>query len=507
LFTRVAVLVVLQFPVSDARAFRSDREVRLDVPNWNKPRTDLRPEFVHFFGRAVERRRGADNAWTDEMFFCLAKRALRFNDLATRGIGPDTLGFRPASAFRRLFSDGSAVVRVEVGVRHNEARRPLGKLDEASLLQAAADVCALPTWVPQPNGTARQWKPLLRQDKALAELYGRASSRQDAAAIPPWPHARDLVCPGRPLVLVELSHSESQAIPDPFLPDSFTTIDPTRIRTARASFGRLRTKAGVVDMWVIRRGDAQKIDLRSLRLCLLRLHAEQEALDLILRHVEAKRLPDAARGDLIDDLDDYFNRATKFIKRDNWVGVSKSAILEAYDAAEEVTPSAERSTLEGRFAGARVQIARKIEDYRARRAAVRVVRVTYVENGATYMERNVTTNVSGTGNVVNVAEFMSNVTNTVTNNLQQSSAGPEIQALVTALTKQIEGLGTKIDPVKTQQMGSDVEALSKELASPQPRQKWYEVSLSGLKEAAEAVGEVGKPILETIAKLWPLLLP
>src|SRR4030095_1338232 len=93
LLTRVAVLLVLQFPVSDARAFRSDREVRLDVPSWSKPRTDLRPEFVHFFGRAVERRRGADNAWTDEMFFCLAKRALRFNDLATRGIGPATLGF------------------------------------------------------------------------------------------------------------------------------------------------------------------------------------------------------------------------------------------------------------------------------------------------------------------------------------------------------------------------------------------------------------------------------
>jgi len=447
------VLIVVQFPVSDARAFRADREVRLDVPNWKKPRTDLRPEFVHFFGRAFERRRGADNAWTDEMFFCMAKRGLRFNDLATCGIGPAALRFRPAAAFRRLFFDGSAVGRVEVGVKHNEDLWPLGKLDEASLLQAAADVCALPTWVPQPgngHGT-RRWQPLLRQDQALAELYGRASSRQDPAAIPPWPHARDLVCPGRPLVVVELSHAESQQLPDQFLPDSFTTIGPEHIRSAKASFGRLRTKAGVVDTWVLRRGDAIKVDLRSLRLCLTRLHAEQEALDLMFRHVEVKRLPDATSGDLMNDLNTYFDRATRFLKRDSWLGVSKSAILEAYDAADEVTPSAERSTLQGRIEGARAQLAWKIEDYRARRAAVRLVNVTIAAEGGTVVEKSVT--VTGTGNVVNVADYMSNVTNTVTNNLEKSSASKEIQDLVAALTKQIEGLQTKIDPVKTQQIG------------------------------------------------------
>jgi hypothetical protein len=56
-------------------------------------------------------------------------------------------------------------------------------------------------------------------------------------------------------------------------------------------------------------------------------------------------------------------------------------------------------------------------------------------------------------------------------------------------------------------MGSDVETLSKEMSQPKPRRAWYELSLKGLREAAEAVGEIGKPIVETVKLLWPLLLP
>ena len=55
-------------------------------------------------------------------------------------------------------------------------------------------------------------------------------------------------------------------------------------------------------------------------------------------------------------------------------------------------------------------------------------------------------------------------------------------------------------------MARDVESLCKETASSKPRRKWYEMSIEGLKEAAEAVGEVGKPILKTVGKLLPMLV-
>lgn len=504
LSSRGTVLIVLQFPVSDARSFRAACQDRLDVPHWPKPVTEIRPEFMHFFGRAVERRRGADSAWTDEMSFCLARRAIRFDDLAVRRVGPSHLGFRPAAAFRRLLSDGRSVARLEVGLTHNDRIGRLNIMTEASVLQVASEICQLPTRVPVPGTT--EWRALLRQGKAVAELYTRATSKLASASSVASAACHDLVCPGRPLLLIELSGGEGAGLSDPFMPGSFVPINPMKARGAKISFGRLSTTAGVVAAWVIQRGVADRLDLRSLRLCLMRLHAEQESLDIVLQHVQAKRLPDESAIDRTTDLLDHLDRATRLIKRDSWGGVSQSAILEAYDAADEVTPKAGKSNLLERFEGSRVQVLRKLDDYSVRRAAIRVVPVTYVGKGGTYVEKNVTTNVSGQGNIVNIAEYMSNVTNTVAQNLSRSSVSPEVQELIKTLTKQIEDLATKIEPAATQQMGSDVETLSKEISSPRPRRKWYEVSLEGLKEAAEAVGDLGKPIIQTLKALAPLLL-
>ena len=55
-------------------------------------------------------------------------------------------------------------------------------------------------------------------------------------------------------------------------------------------------------------------------------------------------------------------------------------------------------------------------------------------------------------------------------------------------------------------MGKNLKRLSDELAEPEPDRAWYEVSLKGLKEAAEAVGEIAAPVVATVKKLIPLLL-
>jgi uncharacterized protein YjbI with pentapeptide repeats len=94
----------------------------------------------------------------------------------------------------------------------------------------------------------------------------------------------------------------------------------------------------------------------------------------------------------------------------------------------------------------------------------------------------------------------------VDHNLAQSKATDEIRVLVNQLIQQLQAIAEKIPADKARQMGADAETLSKEMAQPAPRRKWYELSIEGLKDAATAVGEVGKPILETVAKLGPLLL-
>jgi hypothetical protein len=121
------------------------------------------------------------------------------------------------------------------------------------------------------------------------------------------------------------------------------------------------------------------------------------------------------------------------------------------------------------------------------------------------VEKNTTINQSG-GGIINVAEYMTGVTNTVNNSLEKSTASDEIKKLVAELTAQISAVASKVDPAKTQKLGKNLEVLSKELAQPEPERAWYDLSLKGIKEAAEAIGQIATPILGVVAKLSALLL-
>jgi hypothetical protein len=111
------MLLVVQFPISDARAFASVPTARLDLPEWPEPRTYGNPQFVRRFGAAAERSLGPDAAWTDERVYCRARRALKFPGLRLARIRAGDVTVRPYIAFRRLFCDRTtAVARVELGL-------------------------------------------------------------------------------------------------------------------------------------------------------------------------------------------------------------------------------------------------------------------------------------------------------------------------------------------------------------------------------------------------------
>ena len=76
-----------------------------------------------------------------------------------------------------------------------------------------------------------------------------------------------------------------------------------------------------------------------------------------------------------------------------------------------------------------------------------------------FVEKKNVVTVNGQGNIVNVAEYMSNVTNNVNQNVNQSTAPDEVKNLVKQLTERVTALGSTLDPEVAQQMGDDVEAL------------------------------------------------
>ncbi|HEV8259360.1 MAG TPA: hypothetical protein VGQ19_01215 [Burkholderiales bacterium] len=335
----------------------------------------------------------------------------------------------------------------------------------------------------------------------MARLYAHGSLGRSAAA--KSVRAESLVEAGNPLLVVELETNEA---PFPLILDGFDKVSREDALGANAVFGRLRVRGRVVPVWILQRGDATREQLRSLRLCLVRLHAEQEALDIVLKQIQRKRLLHPAEEEAVDVLEDYFNLKTRLINRAEWNGVRQSAILAAFDAAENVTPPASRQNLIDRYSGARRQIWKKVEEYQNRRAAVRVVSVTNIDAGGISVDKSVTINQTGTGNVANVAEFMSDVVNYVNNNVDQSSSSEEVKSLMKQLANEINAIATKVDPKQTQRMGNDLKTLSAEIAQPEPRRAWYELSLKGLREAAEALGEIAAPVVSTVTKLMPLLL-
>jgi len=111
------------------------------------------------------------------------------------------------------------------------------------------------------------------------------------------------------------------------------------------------------------------------------------------------------------------------------------------------------------------------------------------------------------GAIANVAQQLANVANHVTQQVNDSAAQAEVKALIRELANQIAALDASVDPAKAQQMADDLKTLGAEVVKPEPRRKWYELSLEGIKEAATAVGDIGQPILATVARLLPLLAP
>ena len=121
---------------------------------------------------------------------------------------------------------------------------------------------------------------------------------------------------------------------------------------------------------------------------------------------------------------------------------------------------------------------------------------------------NITSNIIGSpGAIANVAQHMSAVASHVTQQMSTLEGKDQIRELITELTQRISAIDPAAQPEKAKGMADDLKVLSDEVVKPQPRRKWYELSLEGIKEAAEAIGEIGKPVLDTVGKLLPLLVP
>ncbi len=489
------MLITVQFPIADARPFVTDSDLRLPFPDWPSPSASVtKTQFVHHFGEATNRSQEPDSAWPDETVYCNARRGIRFERLETQHTGLPGHRFRPRCAFRRLFCDGQAVVRVEIGIVLEPKTKNEISFEAEELLSIIKDMTELPTRVFRVSGLIKPQK-LIFQGKYLAGLYAHASMNKSVDQSLGF----TLVEAGEPLILVELNNEETICEFDAAIAKGFTKLDKDSINGAEASFCHLNT----VDTWILQKGHASMGQLRNLRLCLTRLHAERVVLDIILNQIRRKRLMNPSTEEAVNLLDRYFADRIKIINREKWGGMQQSEILAAYDATQQVFCPAAQSQLITKYEGCRRQVWEKIEKYQEERNATKSVVTFNIQKGGITVIKKIT---SGAGSIINVAGRMSNVKNEITNNMSSSETNSEIESLISTLVEELEKIAPQVTQEQMSIFSKNIDALQAEIARDKPDKRWYELSLDGIREAAQSIGEMATPIITVVGKLSALLL-
>lgn len=487
------MLVVVQFPIADARAFASGATARLDVPDWPKPRTFEPPQFVRRFGPAAERRRGPDAAWLDESAYCGARKAIRFPSMPPVAISGGGVGARlaPVCAFRRLLCDDStAVVRVEVGIASSRRRLNFAQLTAAQLVSVVEGVLQLPTEV---FDYQKGWvgAPLQIQGQRLSRLYAMASSRRRL-----WNDKNAglrLVSHGRPLVVVEATPLEVGE-----LPASARLIEPTPVDGTTLAFLYVASPWGPLPAWIlVDRGAASPL-ARSLRLSLLRLHADHEVLDLVLGHLKAGRLTFKAFSDPGDRITSYLNVATRALEETRWHGIERSAVLAAYRAANSAEPE-DSAALAGRLNGIRAQIGRKVQAYLITRGRIRKVVINHAEPGGEIVNNEgIIVHGDVTGGTL-IARIQGDVNDSF-NAFAAGSPAVEVEAAVRELKTQVDTLLPSLagDEKTSKKAASAFKTLTEEAAKEDPVEEIVRGAGNALIAVGKTVQEKAQPIANAV---------
>ncbi len=296
----------------------------------------------------------------DEEFFCKADNALSLPLLEQQRLGDEGSELIPTGAFYRLVYDRRAVAQVHLGVRHSPWAPAIRNLGKRDLLRIIEDFLKLPSRV-----GADSIRPVAVQGSHLARRYFRATTPQTGAE--PLARMQALVDYGNPLVIFELGSLECLELP-------VAELDSSKLGGVQAAFLRLRTQWGPVAVCIVKGDSASPSAVRNVRLCLLRLHSEREALDLVLKQIKRGRIPAKADNPSLD-LDSYLNQSTRIVAQDQKYGIAQSAIRAAFESAVSV------QTLASLYEGIRPQILRKTRQYDGERGHTRVV-TTWSSGGA-----------------------------------------------------------------------------------------------------------------------------
>jgi internalin A len=98
--------------------------------------------------------------------------------------------------------------------------------------------------------------------------------------------------------------------------------------------------------------------------------------------------------------------------------------------------------------------------------------------------------------------------NTIQQHIEHSfntPSNPDLAPLLAQLTQAVEQMLAHLSAEQAAEVREDLERLQEELQKPQPRKKWYNLSIEGLIQAAKNVGAIGVPVIELAGKILRLI--
>jgi len=321
------LFITVQFPFVDLRRFQSGVPL-LDPPFWPLPRMGA---FVRSTGAATLRPLGGIGGWIGESMFCDASRAIRYTTHPSYQVADRRRHYstsRPAERlfhvpFRRLYFDGLAVGKFELGFSTGtplDARTHLEFDEVPGVLEQV-----LMTHVNVPCGPHGSFLevPLYQAGSRLAQFYQHVSQPQTLiAGSPP-----NVVEPGEPVLFVQLGLMPYDKQLDwvplacPPMEDHASGVEDVGIMRRLTHIHGIPHRVWMLDDYT-GYGEFEpehgytlaKDHVRALRIAVLRLHAEKQALRMVQRAILTGSLQVVPRTPESDLLQYYLSRAVKRIR-------------------------------------------------------------------------------------------------------------------------------------------------------------------------------------------------
>jgi hypothetical protein len=293
----------VQFPFVDLRSFCAKE--RLAAPGFPAPVPG--EEFLRGAGPVRQRHSGGLSGWIAEDKYCDARSAIRLHMEDLRQGEAAALDLQVA--FRRFFFDGTAVGRFELGFWTNKwpTSAQLKDLLDA-VMRMRIGVREVPVYSgfgrllrrlsPRHGGARYTLWPLAQAGAALARFYARTSTKHGIGL-----DGREVVA-GAPTLFLRFPAEQAEPLDLP------PAAQPIALQQKGIALFHWWVSAKQGHAWACMNDAANEQDARKLRLYLMRLGAESEALSRVLKAIAEGRIAPKPHEAANEALQAYLNDAT-----------------------------------------------------------------------------------------------------------------------------------------------------------------------------------------------------